>query len=93
MTFEIGQIDPVLLGQGLLFGNIHLTMQDIDSFGTQSRGPFNDLMNGHFRFAEMPIGVGGDGESDPWFQGNDRGAFNWTWSEGGSNPGRSQGSR
>ena len=65
MLFEVGQIGPVLCGERLLFGDIHLTVQDIHPFSTQGRSPFDDLVNSHFGISKMPIGVGGNSQSDP----------------------------
>ena len=64
MLFKVGQIGPMLCSERFLFGNVHLTMQDIHPFSAQGGSPFDDLMNCHFGISEMPIGVGGNGQSD-----------------------------
>jgi len=64
VALQLAQIAPMRLRERVLFGNIHLTMQDVDTLDAKLRGSIDHSFDEDFGIAEMPIRIGADTQLD-----------------------------
>jgi hypothetical protein len=62
VAFKCLQVGSMFAGEGSLFGDIHLTVEDIDAFDAEGSCLVDDGFDGDPCRAEVPVGVGGDSE-------------------------------
>ena len=68
MALQLLQIGAVGCRQRFLFGDVHLPVENVQSFDANLGGFFNYGFDRHLFGFEMPVRVSGDAQFDPFFR-------------------------
>src|SRR5687767_1876073 len=68
MAFELATIGASSGVERPLFLDLHLPMQNVHTFDSQLRGAIDHVLDRVFLLLEVPIGIRGDSELDPFFE-------------------------